>query len=224
MKKVLALLLVVINLLSLVACKGEEMSEENITVVDENGVVTTTLAVSKLDTEVKGEVVRTRETSEHSRLLVNNENPLFFFRPALPIMPSHESVLVSTYKALPEDIRAFTVMLSSLSFKYTGTVDDLFNEYDKILDRTDKENIPIVIQIEYWDSADVRDPFTEEQLCDLLERHPSLMGYMHVELSCSGFSEEELKRIKNIIKDSYKSERTYIGESVLRQLIDQIWK
>ena len=199
MKKILALLLVIVSLLGLVACKGEEMGE-NVTVVDENGVVTTTLAVSKLDTAVAGEVIRTRETAEGTRLLVNSENPLFLFRPSLPIFSSHESVLVSTYNALPEDVREFTVMLSSVAFKYTGSVDDLFKEYDKILDKTDEENIPTIIQIEYWDSADVREPFTEEQLCDLLERHPSLVGYNHVELCCSGFSEEELNRIKTTIK------------------------
>ena len=36
--------------------------------------------------------------------------------------------------------------------------------------------------------------------------------------------QKENEDIKQIIKEAYRNERTYIGESVLRQIIDQIWK
>ena len=34
---------------------------------------------------------------------------------------------------------------------------------------------------------------------------------------------EENQHIKNSIQEAYRNERTHIGESVLRQLINQIW-
>ena len=34
---------------------------------------------------------------------------------------------------------------------------------------------------------------------------------------------EENTQIKSTIKEAYRNERTHIGESVLRQLINQIW-
>ena len=34
---------------------------------------------------------------------------------------------------------------------------------------------------------------------------------------------EENQQIKSTIKEAYRNERTHIGESVLRQLINQIW-
>ena len=35
--------------------------------------------------------------------------------------------------------------------------------------------------------------------------------------------DEENQQIKSTIKEAYRNERTHIGESVLRQLINQIW-
>lgn len=186
---------------------------------DENGVVTTTVAVNNLDTTIKGEKTRVRETSENSRMLINSNNPLFLFRISLPILSARDTLLVRTYKAIPEDVREFSAVLVNDYNPFKGTVEELFDFYDGILDKTDKEGVPAFLQIEYWNSAIDREPFTEDQLCDLLERHPSLMGFVHNELCCEKFTQEEIDRLKNTIRACEK-----YGAVLIWQEMEYLWE
>ena len=78
--------------------------------------------------------------------------------------------------------------------------EDIIADFDKMLEKTDEKSIPIFLVLERWDTVKTRNSFTYEQLCGLLERHPSLMGFVHLELSCNAWSQEHTERIKTTIK------------------------
>ena len=57
---------------------------------------------------------------------------------------------------------------------------------------TDAANVPIVCQSECFCTNKTRDPFTQEELSSLFKKHPSLMGFVQVELSTNGVTNEKL--------------------------------
>ena len=185
---------------SVTDASSTDLSSTDVSSATDNEVDETALAVTALDTKVVGTVVRQRETAENTRMLINESNPLFLFRISLPVMGSRDSLTVNTYKALPEDVRNFSAMLVTGNFPTTDTLDALYDMYDSILDKTDEAGVPAFLQIEYWNSADERERFSIEQLQTLLEKHPSLKGFVHNELCCSGLSQEEVDRLKNTIR------------------------
>ena len=198
MRKVLAVLLTAAILASFCACQPDASKTESSETmsIDDNGVITKTLSVAKLDTHIKGTKVRDREVKDGTRMLINVDNPLFLFRPAQPFNSLNS--YFATYDALPDDLKAFSAICVDKGI--SSSIDELLKTYEDILNRADKENIPVFLMTEVWDSVNTRQGFTEEQLCDLLERHPSLMGFVHVELSCNPLSQEQIDRMKTTIK------------------------
>ena len=187
MKKILLLLLISAMLMGICACKGPS---------EDNSVTTKVLTAGALNTHVAGEKLRDRETRDGTRMLIDADNPLFLFRPAMPYY-SIDNYL-QTYRALPEDLKAFSAVLADKGMN--APIDELLKTYEEILTKSDAENIPVFLMIEVWDSVDTREGFTFEQLCGLLEKHSSLMGFVHVELSCSGITQEEIDRMKTTLK------------------------
>ena len=199
-RKLLSILLALSVLSGLAGC-SDEKGDTDMTTTEDTTIITKTLDVTPLNTVVTDAPVRKRETAQGSRLLVDHDNPLFLFRTCQPAMPDRGKMFVNTYNALPADLREFSAVFATPTGNLSEySVEELFDAFDEILDVTDANNIPTILQIEYWDSADVREAFTKEQLCDLLERHPSLVGFGHVEQSCSGFVQEEIDRIKTTIR------------------------
>lgn len=195
MKKALSILLSTAILFCFCACGDNNAASDTIS-TDENGIITKTLSVDELKTAVAGEKIRDREQKDGTRMFIDADNPLFLFRPAMPYY-SIENYL-ETYRALPEDLKAFSAVCADKGMN--APIDELLETYEELLTKADEENIPVFLMTEVWDSADTREGFTYEQLCDLLERHPSLMGFVHVELSCSGLAQEETDRIKTTLK------------------------
>ncbi len=140
--------------------------------------------------------IRTRKKVDGLRMYVDEENPLFMIRNC-PIWGGPQTgeafaeYAIKTYYALPEDVRNFAVIYID-----EGTTDmtparqlEFWNE---LLSVTDMANVPIVCQSECFCTNKTRDPFTQEELSAVFKEHPSLIGFVQVELSTNGVTNEKL--------------------------------
>ena len=140
--------------------------------------------------------IRTRKKVDGLRMYVDEENPLFMIRNC-PIYGSPQNgelfaeYAIKTYYALPEDIRNFAVIYID-----EGTTDMTparqLEFWDELLTVTDAANVPIVCQSECFSTNKKRDPFTQEELSAVFKEHPSLIGFVQVELSTNGVTNEKL--------------------------------
>lgn len=140
--------------------------------------------------------IRTRKQVEGLRLYVDEENPLFMIRNC-PIWGGPQTgeafaeYAIKTYYALPEDIRNFAVIYID-----EGTTDmtpaHQLEFWDELLTVTDAANVPIVCQSECFCTNKTRNPFTQEELSAVFKEHKSLMGFVQVELSTNGVTNEKL--------------------------------
>ncbi len=140
--------------------------------------------------------IRTRKQVDGLRMYVDEENPLFMIRNC-PIWGGPQTgeafaeYAIKTYYALPEDIRNFAVIYID-----EGTTDMTparqLEFWDELLTVTDEANVPIVCQSECFCTNKTRDPFTQEELSAVFKEHPSLMGFVQVELSTNGVTNEKL--------------------------------
>lgn len=140
--------------------------------------------------------IRTRKKVDGLRMYVDEENPLFMIRNC-PIWGGPQtgeafaSYAIKTYYALPEDIRNFAVIYID-----EGTTDMTparqLEFWDELLTITDEANVPIVCQSECFCTNKTRDPFTQEELSAVFKKHPSLIGFVQVELSTNGVTNEKL--------------------------------
>lgn len=140
--------------------------------------------------------IRTRKQVEGLRMYVDEENPLFMIRNC-PVWGGPQTgeafaeYAIKTYNALPEDIRNFAVIYID-----EGTTDMTparqLEFWDELLTVTDKAKVPIVCQSECFCTNKTRDPFTQEELSAVFKEHPSLMGFVQVELSTNGVTNEKL--------------------------------
>ena len=141
----------------------------------------TPIAVKKLD------------TSPDSRRVVNTENPMFLFRSYLGV----ENML-TLWNMLPEDIREYSVI--HLDYDQTRQIEEDLPVIEEMLTVADREGIPVMWQIENWDSVSTREGFTESQLLGYLDAHPSVIGFAHTEMSCGTCEPEELARMKTTLR------------------------
>ena len=154
--------------------------------------------VTPLDTHRTWTVLRQRRTASDRRLVIDAENPVFLFRAFGLWGRSLGERAVATYRALPEDIRPFTVLyLDNDGKENTQAMLRLWHE---ALDITDAAGVPVILQIEWWNSFETHEAFTEAELSELLTRHPSLMGFGHTELSCMGVQAEDARRLKTSVR------------------------
>ncbi len=140
--------------------------------------------------------IRTRKQVDGLRMYVDEENPLFMIRNC-PIWGGPQTgeafaeYAIKTYYALPEDIRNFAVIYID-----EGTTDMTparqLEFWDELLTITDEAGVPIVCQSECYSTNKKRDPFTQEELSAVFKEHPSLMGFVQVELSTNGVTNEKL--------------------------------
>lgn len=140
--------------------------------------------------------IRTRKKVDGLRMYVDEENPLFMIRNC-PIWGGPQTgeafaeYAIKTYNALPEDIRNFAVIYID-----EGTTDMTparqLEFWDELLTITDAANVPIVCQSECFCTNKTRDPFTQEELSAVFKEHPSLIGFVQVELSTNGVTNEKL--------------------------------
>lgn len=140
--------------------------------------------------------IRTRKQVDGLRMYVDEENPLFMIRNC-PIWGGPQTgeafaeYAIKTYNALPEDIRNFAVIYID-----EGTTDMTparqLEFWDELLTVTDAANVPIVCQSECFCTNKTRDPFTQEELSAVFKEHPSLIGFVQVELSTNGVTNEKL--------------------------------
>lgn len=140
--------------------------------------------------------IRTRKQVDGLRMYVDEENPLFMIRNC-PIWGGPQTgaafaeYAIKTYNALPEDIRNFAVIYID-----EGTTDMTpqrqLEFWDELLTITDAANVPIVCQSECFCTNKTRDPFTQEELSDMFKKHKSLIGFVQVELSTNGVTNEKL--------------------------------
>ena len=140
--------------------------------------------------------IRTRKQVDGLRMYVDEENPLFMIRNC-PIWGGPQTgeafaeYAIKTYYALPEDIRNFAVIYID-----EGTTDMTparqLEFWDELLTITDEANVPIVCQSECFCTNKTRDPFTQEELSAVFKEHPSLIGFVQVELSTNGVTNEKL--------------------------------
>lgn len=140
--------------------------------------------------------IRTRKKVDGLRMYVDEENPLFMIRNC-PIWGDPQTgetfaeYAIKTYYALPEDVRNFAVIYID-----EGTTDMTparqLEFWDELLTVTDAANVPIVCQSECFCTNKTRDPFTQEELSAVFKEHPSLIGFVQVELSTNGVTNEKL--------------------------------
>lgn len=140
--------------------------------------------------------IRTRKKVDGLRMYVDEENPLFMIRNC-PIWGGPQTgetfaeYAIKTYYALPEDVRNFAVIYID-----EGTTDMTptrqLEFWDELLTVTDEANVPIVCQSECFCTNKTRDPFTQEELSAVFKEHPSLIGFVQVELSTNGVTNEKL--------------------------------
>ena len=140
--------------------------------------------------------IRTRKQVDGLRMYVDEENPLFMIRNC-PVWGGPQTgeafaeYAIKTYNALPEDVRNFAVIYID-----EGTTDMTparqLEFWDELLTVTDKANVPIVCQSECFCTNKTRDPFTQEELSAVFREHPSLIGFVQVELSTNGVTNEKL--------------------------------
>ncbi len=140
--------------------------------------------------------IRTRKQVDGLRMYVDEENPLFMIRNC-PVWGGPQTgeafaeYAIKTYFTLPEDIRNFAVIYID-----EGTTDMTparqLEFWDELLTVTDAANVPIVCQSECFCTNKTRDPFTQEELSAVFREHPSLIGFVQVELSTNGVTDEKL--------------------------------
>ena len=140
--------------------------------------------------------IRTRKQVDGLRMYVDEENPLFMIRNC-PIWGGPQTgeafaeYAIKTYYALPEDVRNFAVIYID-----EGTTDMTperqLEFWDELLTITDEADVPIVCQSECFCTNKTRDPFTQEELSDMFKKHTSLIGFVQVELSTNGVTNEKL--------------------------------
>ena len=145
---------------------------------------------------VKSTEIRTRKQVDGLRMYVDEENPLFMIRNC-PVWGGPQTgeafaeYAIKTYYALPEDIRNFAVIYID-----EGTTDMTparqLEFWDELLTVTDAANVPIVCQSECFCTNKTRDPFTQEELSAVFKEHKSLIGFVQVELSTNGVTNEKL--------------------------------
>ncbi len=186
MKKFLCLVLSFITILALpfeaFAIQGEEMSTEEYVLLEDNPSVSST--------------IRKRKEVEGLRMYVDEENPLFMIRncPRFILNPTPYDIAfeaVLTYWALPDDIKEFAVIYIDEGTTYLNPEQQL-NFWDELLTYTDEYSVPIVAQSECFCTNKERDPITQEQLSDMFKKHVSLIGFVQVELSTNGVTNEHL--------------------------------
>ncbi len=146
--------------------------------------------------EIEQTPLRTRKQVDGLRMFVDSENPLFMIRNC-PIWGGPQTgeafaeYAVKTYYALPEDVRNFAVIYID-----EGTTDMTparqLEFWDELLTITDEANVPIVCQSECFCTNKTRDPFTQEELSAVFKAHKSLIGFVQVELSTNGVTNEHL--------------------------------
>ncbi len=146
--------------------------------------------------QVETSEVRQRRKVDGLRMYVDEENPLFMIRNCPRYLPNptpydiaYEAVL--TYWALPEDIKAFAVIYIDEGPTYLNPQQQL-DYWDELLTYTDEYNVPIVAQSECFCTNKEREPFTQEELSGVFKNHESLMGFVQVELSTNGVTNEHL--------------------------------
>lgn len=139
--------------------------------------------------------LRTRKKVDGLRLYVDEENPLFMIRNCPTANMSDPVVAadaaIKTYYALPEDIRNFTVIYMDEGPAYMTPQEQLDYWYG-LLDLLEVAKIPVVLQSECFCTNKQRDPFTQEQLSDFFKKYTTLMGFVQVELSTNGVTNEKL--------------------------------
>ncbi len=151
--------------------------------------------VTLRELQIQPTTLRTRKKVDGLRLYVDEENPLFMIRNCptanmhIPSVAAESAI--KTYYALPEDIRNFTVIYMDEGPAYMTPQEQLDYWY-ALLDLTDAAGIPVVLQSECFCTNKQRDPFTQEELSAILEKYDTLMGYVQVELSTNGVTNEKL--------------------------------
>lgn len=159
------------------------------------------VAVEKLETHITAPVRKTRRKVEGTRLFIDNENPLFRFH-SFYIDGIKGEDAVKTYESLPEDIREFSAILIG---NHEGKEKDKrYKLIDDALAVTDEAGVPVIAEIEIWNSCETYEGFSEEELSSLFENHPSLVGLAHVELFCVEVTQEEIDRLKTSIRVAEK--------------------
>lgn len=140
--------------------------------------------------------IRTRKQVDGLRMYVDEENPLFMIRNC-PIWGGPQtgeafaSYAIKTYYALPEDVRNFAVIYIDEGPTNMTPARQL-EFWDELLTVTDEANVPIVCQSECFCTNKTRDPFTQEELSAVFKEHSSLIGFVQVELSTNGVTNEKL--------------------------------
>lgn len=145
--------------------------------------------------QIQPTTVRTRKKVDGLRLYVDEENPLFMIRNCptanMNIPSAAAESAIKTYYALPEDVRKFTVIYMDEGPAYMTQQEQLDYWY-ALLDITDAAGIPVVLQTECFCTNKQRDPFSQEELSAILRKYDTLMGYVQVELSTNGVTNEKL--------------------------------
>ncbi len=185
MKKFVSLLLIAVMLAMIpleASLAGTQESADEFVLLPEKTVETTK--------------IRTRKQVDGLRMYVDEENPLFMIRNC-PVWGGPQTgeifaeYAIKTYYALPEDIRNFAVIYID-----EGTTDMTparqLEFWDELLTVTDAANVPIVCQSECFCTNKTRDPFTQEELSAVFKEHKSLIGFVQVELSTNGVTDEKL--------------------------------
>lgn len=140
--------------------------------------------------------IRQRKQVDGLRMYVDEENPLFMMRncPNWGCPSTGEAyaeLAIKTYYALPEDMRNFTVIYIDEGTTYF-TPQEQLDFWDDLLTITDEYDVPVVLQSECFCTNKTRDPFTVEELSALFKKHKTLMGFVQVELSTNGVTNEKL--------------------------------
>lgn len=185
MKKFISIILVIISLV-LIPC--QVIAVDDVAGAGEFAVLPPVITEST--------PLRERKQVDGLRMYVDEENPLFMMRncPNWGCPSTGEAyaeLAIKTYYALPEDMRNFTVIYIDEGTTYF-TPQEQLDFWDDLLTITDEYDVPVVLQSECYSTNKKRDPFTQEELSALFKEHETLIGFVQVELSTNGVTNEKL--------------------------------
>jgi len=160
-----------------------------------------------------------RAVSPDIRMVINNENPVFLFFPAVNLNePTDVRGVQRTLDALPEDVRKYAAFVM-WGPTYRESNESFYKTLDPILTECDRLGVKTFILSEFWNSADDDDVVGGNQPVPMLmesdidryyKNHPSFLGMAHVELSGMALQKNEIDRMKESLKSAIKNKGIYL--------------
>jgi|GEM_PF-732328 len=160
-----------------------------------------------------------RTVSPDTRLVINNENPVFLFFPRINTEnPSDVRGVTMSLDILPEDVRKYAAFVL-WGPTYRESNESFYQALAPTLTECDRLGVKAFVLSEFWNTADNDDLVGGNQTVPMLmeadidryyKNHPSFVGMVHFELGGMALQQNEIDRMKESIKSAIKNKGKYI--------------